>query len=301
MKRIISLLTIFITATLLVSCSSDSAGDGAKPVTSAEATIENADKVKEIVAKNQKEQYNIFEISKKINTTSTRSFNSRNYTLKQSFTTNEACSGGGSVDYTFSGTQENPQTTISYSNCTESDIFINGTVFTLATDYNETYGNHTNTDITFISDVLVRDSEIGNETNIRILASANVKMLFTNITANNEADNLKMTLNLTADINGLTQRQEDSVYYFDLSSNEESMYQTAGRIYIDELASYVDYATDYNMTQTPFIFSGDASLIGGEARYTMEDGAQLKIVVEDAQVISYIDTDGDGVYELSEF
>lgn len=298
MKKILFILAIFITATLLVSCSSDSAGAGTEAI-SAAATIENADKVKEIVAKNQKEQYDIFAITQKINTTSTRNFNMRNYTLKQSFSTNEACSGGGSIDYTYAGTEENPEIAISYNNCTESDIFMNGKVFTIASGYNEIYGNHTNFDITFTSDMIVQDSE--SKIDINILSSANVKMLFTNVTAYNEADNLKMTLNLTADINGLTQRQEDSIYYFDLSSNEESMYQTAGRIYIDELASYVDYATDYNMTKTPFIFSGDASLIDGEARYTMADGSQLKIVVEDAQAVSYIDVDGDGVYELSEF
>ena len=77
------------------------------------------------------------------------------------------------------------------------------------------------------------------------------------------------------------------------------MYQTQGKIYIDNLNSFVNYDTTYDMSQTPFVFSYKG-LLSGEARYNMSSGGKVKIVAESNKAVTYVDANGDGVYELRE-
>jgi hypothetical protein len=81
------------------------------------------------------------------------------------------------------------------------------------------------------------------------------------------------------------------------------MYQTKGRIYIDNLASYVTYDTTYDMSKTPFVFNKNGTIKNddGEARYNMSGNGKVKIIAsqEDDGVKIYIDEDGDGVYSLN--
>ncbi len=92
------------------------------------------------------------------------------------------------------------------------------------------------------------------------------------------SNKFKITLNLITVQNGKTNGFENAVFIFDKSEN--SMYQTTGRIYINNLQEYVEYDSSYNMKYTPFIYDDGDNLIDGEVHYLMR-GAKLVIYIED--------------------
>jgi hypothetical protein len=67
------------------------------------------------------------------------------------------------------------------------------------------------------------------------------------------------------------------------------------------LTAYVDYDESYDMSLTPFIFDIDSGeILSGEAHFLMANGGKTKIVGTGGEPITYVDSDGDGIYELIE-
>lgn len=288
MNNMLSMLISILALTFLVSCSSngssfdDSNTFFSSSAVTSEPTIDNAKEVRAVVAKNQKS------LIKSIYETIKEKFNVTAYTLNATFSLSEPCSGGGSIDSTSSEITSD----INFLNCSESDALVNGQIFGIASDYNETYNSYDNINIEFISDMIIIDPEYA----LNIYSRSTIEMDFTN---EQNTTNMKMTLNLISDIDGVKYGQENAVFHFDYSDGNESMYQSSGKIYIDNLNSYVEYDTSYDMSQTPFTFN-DNGLESGEARYIMENNASLKIIAQNGHTLIYIDTDNDGTYELSE-
>jgi hypothetical protein len=274
---------------------------------SATPTIENGEKVKDVVAKNQKTAYSINSIdtpssSKNVAlvmqeiTNVTNQINVQFYALNETINQTESCSDGGTISYSGSGSDTGGATiTYTFNNCNEYGVILNGKFLAKMSNYNSTYDDYTTLNVTYLSDTTVSASG----STVKIYSGSTETLNFTNITGYGSANTLKMTLSAIEEVNSIISGQKDSVYYFDLSSSQPKMYQTAGKIYINNLDSYVDYDTSYDMSQTPFIFNY-SGLESGEARYIMANGGKAKIIAESGQSKVYIDTDGDGIYELSE-
>ena len=88
--------------------------------------------------------------------------------------------------------------------------------------------------------------------------------------------------------------QQNCEYFISDKDYQEELYQTKGRIYINNLESYVDYDTSYDMSVTPFVFNY-SGVVSGEGRYIMANGANLKVFHDRVE----IDADNDGTYELA--
>ena len=275
----------------------------------AEPTIENGEKVEKVVAQNQQSSYAINAVSssnnqnialtmKKItDTIKIIDIDKNTYSLNETINETESCPSGGTMNYSGSGSETGGATiTITFDNCSQYGILMDGKILTNMSNYNSTYDDYTTVNMTFLSDFKTSGTGVDG----KITNGSTTKTEFSDITELNEANNMKMTISAISEMNGVKTGQKDAVYYFDLSSySNPSMYQTSGKIYIDNLTSYVTYDTSYDMSQTPFVFS-NSGLNSGEARYNMTDGAKVKIVAEAGEAKTYVDADGDGIYELSE-
>ncbi len=316
MKKIksfgLSLTVISILGIGFTGCGTGSSSEGTASLSfpsnavSAAPTIENGKRVKEIVAKNQQTAYSI----NAINTSSSQNIvlsikqttdlinqvDLKFYSLNATVNQTEACYDGGTMNISGSGSETGGTSlTITFNKCNQNGMVLNGKLLTNASNYNSTYGAYTNTDITYLSDTTVSASGI---TSI-VYSGSTVKLHISNITGYFSANTMKLYLSTLEETNSIKSGQKNSVYYFDLSTSLPKMYQTSGRLYINNLASYVDYDTSYDMSQTPFVF-GYSGLNSGEARYIMANGGKVKIVAESGQAKTYIDANGDGIYELSE-
>ncbi len=289
MKNILYISISIIIISFFIGCSESSDSNNSLALFSStaitsESTVENAKKVRAVVAKDQRS------VIDNINTIIKENLNLSGY-LNSKFSLSELCNSGGSLESSSSETESS----IDFKNCSESGIVINGKILGVVSDYDETYDGYTKTHITFTSDLNISDQEYS----LKIISGSSLEIKFTDITGNDYAQKMKMTINLLTEQNGAKYGQENAVYYFDYTSGYETMYQTSGRIYINNLDSYVDYDSSYDMSQTPFIFNNNG-LDSGEARYIMENNTSLKIIAENGLAIIYIDTDDDGIYELRE-
>lgn len=287
------------------SSESTSVGSIAFPTTAttAEPTLENGQKVEEVVAQDQSTLYAINAVSSESNTNMTlttlkigdvvkENAHFDFYALNETINETEVCDNGGSLNYTGSGSETSGgSVTMTFNNCEMDGATINGNIQADISGYNASYYDFSTYEMTYLTDVTISYDSISAKT----YQGSTVKMEM--IDWSNYI--IKLSMSVTSDIGGTIAGQQDSIYYIDAYSYYPSMYQTQGRIYIDNLASYVDYDTSYDMSQTPFVFDY-SGLASGEAHYNMANGGKLKIVAQNYEAITYVDADGDGTYELIE-
>ncbi len=152
-----------------------------------------------------------------------------------------------------------------YQNCSRNGFRYDGTV------NKHRYGNKL--DITYKSSF-----EIKNESdNSTILVKKDSKISLEQI-GDNE---FKIYLNLITTQDGKSNGFEHTVFIYEGDSNNATMYQTDGNIYIDNLQEYVVFDKNYNMQYTPFVYS-DGTIIDGEAHYKMR-GTTLIITVNNGE------------------
>ncbi len=274
-----------------------------------EPTIENGKKVKEVVAKNQKETYSInaveassgsniafvlADIGKRVKGSSILN---ETYALNETIDETESCSNGGTYHITGSGTETTGATfRQSYNNCNMNDMVLNGTVEGKVYNYNSEHDGFQNIDLQYISDVSVELKGI----NYKIYSGSSEKIEVLSFSNYDSMESIKLTISAISEANGKKSGQNNAIYYFDdLDTSAPAMYQTQGKIYIDNLTSFVDYDSSYDMSKTPFVFNY-SGLTSGEGRYLMANGGKVKIVVEANEPKTYVDANGDGTFELSE-
>jgi len=318
MKKIksLGLSLVVISVVGLTGCGGDSgsssSGNGTSlsfpsNAVSADATLSNGLEVKDVVAQNQQDVYSI----NAVNTSSsknivlsmkkivdiTNEIDTQFYSLNQTVNRTDNCQISGTYNINGSGSETGgASVTLTFNQCEMVDeVVMNGKMLTSSSQYNDTYGGYTSIDIKYLSDITIVSPNI----NAKIYSGSTQKVNFTNITGYYSSNNMNITLSAISEINTVKSGQQNAIYYFDLSSGQPSMYQTAGKVYINNLDSYVTYDTTYDMSETPFVFSY-AGLSDGEARYVMAGGGNVKIVAESNVVKTYVDADGDGIYELSE-
>lgn len=307
-------IIITLASFLFIGCSGDSDNGTTNTIAfpssaiNSEPTIENGTKVKEIVSQNQQEQYAINSVSdsntqniaitmKKLNDITSSKINYETYSLNETVNETENCINGGNINTTGSGSETTGGSiTITFNSCNEDDLVMNGKMHVTLSKYDATYEDYANISLTILEDVIMTSSQDGT---IKLKSGSTITTESSNFTSYYEANKMKMTISAISEIGPIKTGQEDAVYYFDLSYYEPSMYQTQGKIYINNLESYVEYDTSYDMSQTPFVFSY-YGLESGEARYNTAKGGKVKVTAENGVAKAHVDVNGDGIYELSE-
>jgi len=273
----------------------------------AEPSIENAKEIKAVLLKDVSSLYANSE-STQNSTTNTNTLVEANKVnekiakrlLKESYSLNEAvtetsnCIDGGTI--TLNGTGTQTETTIvldaiaTYNKCSEYGMIIDGKAhLSLSSSYeNDVYTSRLYTE--YLSDTTITNSTLS----MKVLQGSNVLI---------EQENLaqRTTLN-SVELHIYTNKKyasKDLILYAYESAYEYQSFQASGTIYINNLENYVTLDPDYDSSKTPFLIQ-DNRLITGESRYLMANGAKAKLVIENGAFKVYVDSNGDGVYELSE-
>ena len=314
MKNVVGKGLIVVVGLGFVACGDGGSSSGGSILafpsnaTEAQATIENGEKVEEVVAKNQQSSYTLNSIESsstqniafplhKVYDIIKQETRLNDYALNETIDETQACSNGGTIHSSGSGSETTGGTiTTTFTNCNTYGVTINGSMLSRIYNYNSKYDEFENIDTSFLTDTSVKSNEVS--TIIYANSTSNTKT--TAFSDNQSLKNMQMKISAISESNGKKSGQNNAMYYFNnLNSSSPSMYQTQGKVYINNLASFVTYDTNYNMSQTPFVFNS-SSLTSGEARYNMANGGKVKIVVESNKAKTYVDADGDGNYELSE-
>lgn len=315
MKRVLSKSLIVVIGLGFVACGGGSASSGESGFSfpsnavEAEPTIENGNKVKEVVAQNQSSSYSInsvnssessniaFVLSDITNFVKETSSFDDIYALNETIDETENCDNGGTVRISGSGSETNGGTVIeTYNNCSLDGILIDGSIEGTIYNYNLEHDEFQNINVKFLTDTSVEINGLSS----KIYSGSSVNSEVLSFSTYDETESMKMTISAISEFNGNKSGQNNAMYYFNnLGTSTPSMYQTQGKIYIDNLTSFVDYDSSYDMSQTPFVFNY-SGLSSGEGRYIMANGGKVKIVAESNEAKTYVDADGDGTFELSE-
>ena len=226
----------------------------------------------------------------------TKNINLQTYTLNEVVDQTTNCSGGGSIHYRGNGNDTAGGTiTANFNNCSENSVKMNGTMVYTISNYDSNSGNFKSYAIKFPADFV----ESTGSTTIKIYKGTYINVDILEFGSYDNPTKLKESISMIV-ANGTQQYGiKDAVYYADSSYSGISLYQTQGKIYIDNLSSYVDYDTNYDMSQTPFVYDS-YGLQSGEAHYNMANNGKIKIVVQSGVAKAYVDVDNDGIYELHE-
>ena len=287
------------------SSSDSSSGDSGlsfpSNAVSSAPTLENGQKVKESVATDptstlsalnsvdQSSGVNLALVGAQLSTTVqsvTQDINLQTYALNEVIDQTSACSGGGSIHVKGSSDNQTSATaTVDFNSCVEGSLTMNGSLVETIVISN---GDLSKLDLKFTTDFT--QSSASSTLSITSGSYLNFEM--------KDSTHGKMTTSMIATDGTQKYGMKDAVYYLDFTSNT-SIYQTQGRIYINNLASYVDYDTSYDMSQTPFVYTS-TGLQSGEAHYIMANNGKVKIIAQSGVSTTYVDADNDGTYELSD-
>ena len=282
--------------------------------TSAEPTLENGKKVEEAVASNQSSglpTLNSVNNSTSLNSAlltkdifdnlsqSIKGLKFNNYSLNQTINEREDCSHGGNISYSGSGDEHGGSVTLNINRCNNGEELLNGSVYISVSNYDTQADDFKDISMKFTSDYTVKN--LSNNKTITISKGSYLTENIIEFNNYDEASKYKLRMSIKASDGTNRYGLKDAIYYFHEEDYKTSVYQTDGRVYIDNLASYVNYDKSYNMSKTPFVYQYEREIpVSGEARYIMKNNSKVKIVAENNDVITYIDSDGDGNYELSE-
>lgn len=318
MKSIKLNLYISLLGLTMTACGGSGGGTGSTNVDAgiAEPTITNGRKVASIVAADQTQSG----ISLALNSVSENSTTNTplllnqlqslistdyskakpyNYALNQVVSGSENCPSGGLVKYSGEGNDTTGGTvTVTYQQCQDGNTVLNGSVRMTLSNYNIAAENFRNTEMNFTSDFTTKDLSSGGS--VTIHKNSLYKGTVREFDRDGDVKKLKMEFTATVSSGSEKSSQENAIYYIKLGNSSNAMYQTAGRIFIDNLASYVDYDSSYDMSKTPFTYNA-SGFYSGTARYNMKDKAKLKITIASLNNVRIsIDKNGDGVYEMVE-
>ena len=99
-------------------------------------------------------------------------------------------------------------------------------------NYNVENDEFENIDISFLTDTSLKVNTVSSI--IYANSAANTKI--TAFSVYQSLESMKMTISTISEVNGKKSGQNNAIYYFNNLSSFPSMYQTQGKIYIDNLA-----------------------------------------------------------------
>lgn len=295
--------------------SSPSSGTGLSFPTNAvaaEPTIANGAAVQEVVVSNpsamapmiasvSSEKVNLVlltdnlaaKISKNI-----KDANLNSYALNETVNMTENCPAGGTYTVAGSGSQGGDiSLTMTYNHCDfGGGVVANGKASVSETDYDATADAYRNVSISFLSDF----TETVSSMTVTIANGSTMSETVASFDIYGSPSVYTYAISYIVSMGNIRYGLKDCVFHMtsDSSTSSNSYYQTQGRIYINNLTSYVDYDISYDMSATPFVYNY-STLESGEGHYIMANNAKLKIVVESGAPVIYIDTNNDGTYDLN--
>lgn len=276
----------------------------------AEPTLENGLKVRDAVVTNQADNVPILNgindnskmnpallsgnIAKDI-VSRVKNTNLETYSLNEAINETEACPVSGTINISGEGDLSGGYITMTFDSCNDGEVIIDGSIYMSVSNYDSSADNYRDIAMKFTTDftsTLVLDGSFG-----KIVKGSymNIHVSVFDIYGEPEEFNASISIQSTngVEVYGI----ENGVYYYSISGPDTAFYQTQGRVYIDNLATYVDYDTTYDMSATPFLFLSGV-IDSGEARYNMADGGKVTIRVINGTVYTYVDVDGDGTPEF---
>ena len=314
-RKMKKIFLIMFVSNALISCGGGGGGQSINSLdftnaTMAIPTLENGEKVEETVAVNQQNQYSINSVSNSSTNNSvfifhklTNSFNQFKLIVPYSLNAVESinCNYGGSATVNIDGNMgdESVVAIVAYADCALIEgMTISGTIHTSLSDYNS--GDYDKGEYTYITnvDLVINDPSLG-ATSATILAGTRQEVSYLERSLFGFTIDMKITSGQI--INGVRVGMENANVQSKLSFSSYEMFYRSGRFYISDLTAYADYDESYDMSLTPFIFDIDTGeILSGEAHFLMANGGKTKIVGTGGEPITYVDSDGDGIYELIE-
>jgi len=94
-------------------------------------------------------------------------------------------------------------------------------------------------------------------------------------------DKYKIELNIVTRSNGDENGLKDAEFIYDDIQN--SMYQTKGIIYLNDLQEYAKFDTSHSTRDTPLVYDEDNNIVSGEFYYIFKD-ADLHVIIDDGDV-----------------
>lgn len=281
--------------------------------TRAAPTLENGQRVARVVAVNQiggvpglnsidgKSGFNIALLSRKVAAKIVKQFKTigtQSDSLNKTLNESENCSDGGRLSYSGSGDKTNGvSVTYTADNCSDGVLVTNGSVLVVASNYDSSTGSFKNYRLQFTTDYSV--SNLADDLFVKILQNSTMGIDVTAFDDFGDMKDYKVSETLQATNGSDTYGLEDALFVYYQGDSSLQMYQTKGRVYINNLTAYVDYDRGYDMSLNPFVFSGDGyRLQSGAAVYRMQNDAKLEVIIEDSSIKVYIDADGDGTFEI---
>ena len=311
----ISLVLATVIGLGVTGCGDDTESDGDKSINfpsnskEAEPTIENGKEVESVVASNNIVGLPIPDGLNSANALSSTQIVAKSVKIVQkqiednseygvSYTediSTRNCTNGGTVKTSLSANITNPKTgtyITTYAQCDNGRNTLNGEI-----KYSASILDYADKDLDSIN--------VNFSTNFTMIEGSSNKSSEikkgSNFTLQSVGDKIKINISLQATKGSTYYGQNNAIYYMYDQSNLSYIYQTEGKIYIDNLNKYVSYDRSYDMSKTPFAYNEEGTIMSGEARYIMSKNGRAKIVVEGTgNVVTYVDADGDGSFELSE-
>lgn len=280
----------------------------------AEPTLANAQKVRDIVIGNPIDNIPILNsvnnstkvntellsrnVAKKI-TGYTKNININTYSLNEVISEQILCATSGTIDLSGSADASGGTVTFIFNECNDGDdLILNGSAQASVSDYDSTADDFKTWSITFLTDLTMTD--LSATLIAKIVQGSYISMNILTFDIEGFPQTYKLSISIQAtdgiEVVGL----ENAVYYYDETNYPDmEVYQTSGKIYIDNLTSYVEYDTTYDMSVTPFVYLSGV-LTSGEVHYNMDGNGTMKIIIVDEIVNTYVDADGDGEYEIND-
>ncbi|MCB4744762.1 MAG: hypothetical protein LGB07_03800, partial [Sulfurovum sp.] len=286
----------------------------------AKPTIENGEKVKKVTTINQSRAVPGFSSSGGNVKSHTEKLKARKekmskemlaYTQKdtdmqpyasdtEAVSVTEECTGGGTLSYSGNGNLSGAANlTYAANNCVEGNMKLNGHVHITVSNLDENSKNFKDYTIRYITDFTATD--LYENSSEKISPDSHMEIHVTKFKISGEIEEYTLGTSIQATKGTEFYGLKDCIFQVKETNDTEEMYQTTGKVYIDNLDLYVEYDTSYDMSKTPFVFNKDTGeLLSGKAIYKMDGNGKVKVVVEGNRKRTYVDTDGDGTYELSE-
>jgi len=281
---------------------------------SAEPTLENGQKVEDATTTNQTSgvpllngvdsnaKLNVGLLGSQLTTSLAKKIKNIDlnvYSLNEVVDKTSNCSSGGTMHISGNGDKTNGGTfTFTANNCIEDNEKTNGSMYAKISNKDIASNEFKDISIKFTTDFTVIN--LLDNSLAKISKNSYFNINASSFNYNGNLKNYKLTMSIIATDGFQKYGIQDAEFYFFENDNNTSVYQTKGKIYIDNLTSYVNYDTTYDMSQTPFVFDDNDNLISGEGHYNMANNGKVKIVAESNEAKTYVDANGDGTYELSE-
>lgn len=220
-------------------------------------------------------------MSKQIN-----SLDFKSYSLNETYSDTIQCTDGGKISITSTSSASNGTATIIYDNCAESSMIMNGTItMTASGDFNN--NALTSQKIKFSTDYIATYSGM----TLTIHAGSYYQYDYTTYDWNNDLYAGMLTTSLWVEDGSYHFRYDDLIVQFedDYWNNGTSVrcYKD-GRIYINNLAAYLDIDTAYDPScNDPFVWQ----------YYQLQSGSMEFIGSDSSR--AHVEADGTGGYVVT--